>query len=464
MHLPQLRARRHDAAASHRLSSWGLVAAMAAVTIGLAGCGPAIGAGTTTGDPNKLQSSTTTDPKGQITIWDRSGDLYKVFDAAIKDFNKKYPNIKVNHEAVDINAKLQNTLITGTDVPDGVFLDDSLVAGYSSYLWDLSDALKPYTSDIAQQKIDVNSIDGALYGVPFDLDPGLLFYNKTALESVGIDAAKIKTYDDLIQAAKEYKAAKPDSAPIHLEQSGYLGQLQLEMYASQLGTSMTDKKGKLRLDSPEYSKILTWLDTVQKSGLGTRAEYLSPSDIGALDSSKEVFYPWAIWFDSAPQQQLTTTKGDWRAMELPAWTSGGVRSGAMGGSSFVLPKAGKNSKLALLFYEFLMFDKKGYTAVYGPNSVYPNGLNTSIPSYLPAANASKPLFGPFEEMGNQDLWKTAVAAGKQIPGGVPTPKWWAGAVDYLGTNVQKMLDGALTPAQVIDQSSKDIQTNLIDRQ
>jgi lactose/L-arabinose transport system substrate-binding protein len=120
--------------------------------------------------------------------------------------------------------------------------------------------------------------------------------------------------------------------------------------------------------------------------------------------------------------------------------------------------------LAWLFYKFLMFDEAGYKAVYGPNDVYPGGLNTSIPAYKPAANPAKPLFKPIEAMGNQDLWSTAIEAGKEIPGGAPIPTWWSGAVDYLGNNIQKMLDGSLTPQQVIAQSSKDIHTNLIDRQ
>jgi ABC-type glycerol-3-phosphate transport system substrate-binding protein len=434
------------------------------VAVGLSGCGPDIGSASPSPSSTVLKASTDKSPQGEITIWDRSGDLFKVFDAAIADFNKVYPGIKVNHEAVDIDAKLQNTLITGTGVPDGVFLDDAKVGGYADYLWNLKDVLAPYTKDIAKQKVDVNTVKGGIYGVPFDLDPGLLFYNAKALTAAGIDPATIKTYDDLIAAGKKYQAYKPGSKPIHLEQSAFLGQLQLEMYASQLGTSLADAKGKLRLDSPEYKQILGWLDTVQKQGLGTRAEYLSPSDIGALDSGDEVFYPWSIWFDFAPQQQLTATKGDWRAMPLPAWKNGGARSGAMGGSSFVLPKDAKNSQLAWLFYKFLMYDKAGYTAVYGPNDVYPGGLNTSIPAYEPAADPAKPLFKPIEAMGNQDLWSTAVGAGKDIPGGAPLPTWWAGAVDYLGNNIQKMLDGSLTPSQVIDQSSTGIQTNLIDRQ
>lgn len=471
MHLLHPGQRRASHIGAHRplTRTVGLLAAVAV----LAACGPSISTSTDDSasssssgaavDADKLQAPTDESPSGEITIWDRSGDLFDVFDATIAAFNEKYPNITVHHEAVDISAKLQNTLITGSDVPDGVFLDDALVAGYADYLWDLSDVLDPYLDDIAQQKVDVNSIGDSIYGVPFDLDPGLLFYNETALTAAGIDATTIETYDDLLEAARQYKAAVPDSEPIHLEQGAYLGQLQLEMYANQLGTAMTDADGQLQLDSPEYEQILTFLDTVSSEGLGTRAEYLTQTDIGALESGSEVFYPWAIWFDFAPQQQLTETYGQWRAMELPAWEEGGARSGAMGGSSFVLPKDGENSELAWLFYEFLMFDEAGYTAVYGPNDVYPNGLNTSIPSYLPAADPDVPLFGTVDAMGGQDLWAVATEAGSQIPGSVPTPSWWSGAVDYLGNNLQLMLDGDLSPQEVIDQSTAEIQTNLIDR-
>lgn len=436
--------------------------ALVAASLALTGCGPDVTSAGTAED-DLLQAPTSDQPEGEITIWDRSGDLFEVFEAAIDDFNEVYPGITVNHVAMDIDARLQNTLIAGADVPDGVFLDDAKVAGLSEYLWDLSDVLAPYTDDIAPQKLDVNTIDGGIFGVPFDLDPGLLFYNATALEAAGVDATAIETYDDLLDAARAYKAAVPEAGPIHLEQSPFLGQLQLEMYANQLGTSIADAEGEVRLESPEFEQILTFLDTVQQEGLGTRAEYLSPTDIGELENGNQVFYPWAIWFDFAPQQLLTETSGDWRAMELPAWEEGGARSGAMGGASFVLPRDGENADLAWLFYEFLMFDEAGYTAVWGPSDVYPDGLNTSIPSYIPAADPAEPLFAPLDALGGQDLWAVATEAGAQIPGSTPTPDWWAGAVDYLGNDIQRMYDGDLTPQEVLTQSTEAIQTNLIDR-
>lgn len=461
---PNPNRRGHRWAKSARLAVTA-TAGIAAATLVLTGCGPDITAGSDDADASdRLQAPSADQPEGEITIWDRSGDLYEVFDEAIAAFNEKYPNITVNHEAVDINAKLQNTLITGTDVPDGVFLDDALVGGFAEHLWDVSEVLEPYLDDIAPQKIDATTVDGGIYGVPFDLNPGLLYYNATALEAVGIDATTIETYDDLLAAAADYQAAKPESKPIHLEQSPFLGQLQLEMYASQLGTSIGDADGELRLDSPEYEQILTFLDTVQTEGLGTRAEYLSPTDIAELENGNQVFYPWAIWFDFAPQQLLPETSGDWRAMPLPAWEPDGARSGAMGGSSFVLPKDGKNADLAWLFYEFLMYDEAGYSAVWGVNDVYPTGLNTSIPAYEPAADPEKPLFQPIEALGGQDLWAVATEAGAQIPSGTAIPSWWNGAVDYLGNDLQKMLDGDLTPDEVISDSTESIQTNLIDRQ
>lgn len=437
-------------------------AGLIASAVALSACGPSV-SDPEDSDANRLAAPESESPAGEIVIWNRSGDLFEVFDGVIDRFNEKYPDVVVDHQAVDIDARLQSTLITGSEVPDGVFLDDAKVSSYVEMLWDLTDVLAPYIGDISPQKVDVNSANGGIYGVPFDLNPGLLYYNSVALDEAGIDAEAIETYDDLLDAARAYKDFKPEAGPIHLEQSAFLGQLQLEMYASQLGTSIADSDGELRLDSPEYTQILTFLDTVRAEELGTRAEYLGPTDIAELENGNQVFYPWAIWFSFAPEQLLTDTADAWRAMELPAWGDGGPRSGAMGGSSFVLPRDGENSNLAWLFYEFLMFDEAGYSAVWGPNDVYETGLITSIPSYLPAANPDAPLFDTVPALGGQDLWHVATTAGAQIPGGTPIPAWWDGAVDYLGTDVQRMLDGDLTPDEVIARSSDEIQVNLVDR-
>ncbi|GIH23912.1 sugar transporter [Acrocarpospora phusangensis] len=430
--------------------------------LAVAGCAPG-GGGQAAPSRLAAPSATASAVKGEITIWNRSGDLFKVFDAAIAKFKQAYPGVTVNHQQVDIDAKLANTLISGTDVPDGSFWDDAKIGGQAEHLYDLTDLVAPYKDQTAPYKISVNTVDGKIYGVPWDLDPGLLWYRADILEDAGVDIAGIATYDDLLAASRTIKERNPASKPIHLDKNPFLSQLWLEMLANQQGTSLTDANGKLRLDSPEYQNIFAWIRQATGDGLVTHAPYLEPADVNTLDSGQQVFVPWAIWWSFAPQNLLKTTKGKWRAAPLPAWTPGGARSGAMGGSSFVIPAKAKNPELAWLLYEYLCFKDEGIQAVYGPNSVYPGGLSTSVPSYTPALDPAKPLFQPIEALGGQDLWKVATEAAATIPAAVPIPWWWAQSVDYLGNNVQRLIEGKMSPDDVIADSAKKIQRNLIDR-
>ncbi|MEU8147513.1 extracellular solute-binding protein [Nonomuraea sp. NPDC048901] len=432
----------------------------------LAAAGACAPGGGTSAAPSKLAKPTvsaSTSAKGEITIWNRSGDLFKVFDAAIGKFREAHPGVKVNHLAVDIDAKLANTLISGTDVPDGSFWDDAKIGGQSEHLYDLTDLIAPYRDKVAPYKLSVNTVGGKIFGVPWDLDPGLLWYREDILQDAGVDPAGIGTYDDLLTAARTIKEKDPKTKPIHLDKNPFLGQLWLEMLANQQGTSLADAQGRLRLESAEYRRTLTWIQDAVKGDLVTHAPYLEAADINTLDSGQQVFVPWAIWWSFAPQQLLKATKGKWRAAPLPAWTPGGARSGAMGGSSFIIPAKAKNPELAWLLYEFLCFTEPGCTAVYGPNSIYPGGLSTSVPSFTPALKPDKPLFKPIDALGGQDLWKVAVEAAATIPAAAPIPVWWAQSVDYLGDNTQRLIEGKMSPDDVIAESAKKIQRNLIDR-
>lgn len=398
---------------------------------------------------------------GEITIWDRTGDLFKVFDAAIAGFTAKYPKVKINHQALDVNAKLPATLAAGADVPDGAFYDDALLTGIAEHLSDLTQLIEPHKNDIAPYKLGVITVDGKVVGVPFDMDPGLLFYRTDILEQAGVDPATLATYDALLAGAKTIRNKFPTSKPIHLENDQFLAQLWIDMFVSQQGGAMADATGNVTLDSDPYRRALTWLDQVRADGLGTLAKYTQPTDLHTQDAGTQVLVPWAQWYDFAPQQLLTTSKGKWHATQLPAWSAGGARSGVMGGSSFIIPAQAKNPQLAFALYEYLMLSTDGLSKVYGPNSVYPGGLNTSVPSYLPALDPNKPLFQPIAALGGQDLWPLAAQAASVVPSGYRIPVWWGKAVDYFGLNVQKMLAGQMTPEQVIRTSTDQIKKNVI---
>ena len=436
-------------------SAAALSALATAGSLGLAACNSPSAGSATTGNATATE--------GTITIWDRSGDLFQVFDATIASFNKKYPKITVKHVSVDVDAKLPTTLNTGVNVPDGSFYEDVNLPVLASHYYDITDWIQPYVKDIVPFKLRVNTHAGRIVGIPWDLDPGLLYYREDMLQKAGVSPDSIQTYDDLLTAAHKVQAKfGPTCKPIHLEQDPGLTQLWVEMFANQQGTSMVDENGKLQLDSPAYLNIMNFLNRVRTEKLGTRAVYFSPGDIAAVEANQVAFYPWAVWAVYGADLLFKKTKGKWRAMPLPAWTQGGARGAVMGGSSFIIPKKAKNPHLAWLFYEHLVFSKEGYTAVYGPNKIYPGGINTSLPSYLPALQTQ--LYKNSDGLGGQNLWDVATGTVKDIPGNFYIAPWYNQAIQYFGTNVQRMLDGQMTPQQVLQKSASDIQTKLVDRQ
>jgi lactose/L-arabinose transport system substrate-binding protein len=99
--------------------------------------------------------------------------------------------------------------------------------------------------------------------------------------------------------------------------------------------------------------------------------------------------------------------------------------------------------------------------VYGPNKIYPGGLNTSLPSYLPALK--EPLYKNPPGLNNQNLWEVATKTIPDMPEDYSYPKWYNQAVTYFGANIQRLLDGKMTPQQVLTESTQQIQTKLIDR-
>lgn len=420
--------------------------------------------GSSGGDQKLGPSPSASAASGTVTLWMRDDDLFKVFKTVIPAFNRKYPNVKVNMVGVDVDTKLPATLISGTGVPDGSFYEDNNIGAQAGHLYDLTDLMAPHKSDTLQFKLDVATYDNKLVAVPWDTDPGMLYYRKSVLSDAGIDPKTLTTYDALLNAARKIKQKNPKARPILLEQDANLGMLWLMMLINQQqGSGLVDEKGGLTIDTPAFRKALTWIKTVADEQLGARSKFASTGQIAQCDSGIVSLVPWAIWFSFITQSGVKTSKGDWRVTLLPAWSAGGARSGVMGGSSFVIPQKAKNPELAWLFYEFAIYAREGYTKVYGPNNTYPNGLNTSLPS-VKAALQGAPLFKPVAALGNQDLWSVDTAAAQAIPAGYRIPSWFNSAASYLGVNMQKMIDGKASVDEVISTSVDQINKNLVKRQ
>ena len=182
----------------------------------------------------------------------------------------------------------------------------------ADHLKDITDWMTPYVGDLIGYKVRVNTFDGKIKGIPYDVDPAMLFYRGDILEEAGIDIASIVTYDDLINAAIELKSKHPEMYPIHIETTAALIVLWVSMLANQQGTSFINADGELMIESPEFLNIMNFIKSALDNNVGNLSTFVGADDIAACDQNIQVFYPWAIWFNYQVDALLKDSRGKWR--------------------------------------------------------------------------------------------------------------------------------------------------------
>lgn len=143
-------------------------------------------------------------------------DKLGVMEEVIAAFEEDHPRIKINYVQLpdDTNDKydiISNKLSTQQDSIDvfdadvtwpSIFVKSEWVANLDPFFSD--DELQGYLSSA----IDAATVDGMLYGIPYRIDSGVLFYRKDLLEKYNYQVPK--TYTELRETALAIQAQEPD--------------------------------------------------------------------------------------------------------------------------------------------------------------------------------------------------------------------------------------------------------------
>lgn len=175
-----------------RLKSIIAVAAAAATLLSMGACG------------NSSSEGSSSDGKVTLTLWHNSttGDGKAYYENVAKEFEAKYPNVKVDIQAIqdeDFKGKIQTALQDPDSAPDIFFqrggqeMQNMVDAGQ---LMDLSDVISSDVKESVGSAIDAGSIDGKVYGLPFTVTPGGMWYSKDLFKQAGIENVPT-TWDEL---------------------------------------------------------------------------------------------------------------------------------------------------------------------------------------------------------------------------------------------------------------------------
>jgi arabinogalactan oligomer / maltooligosaccharide transport system substrate-binding protein len=235
------------------------VAMAAAIVLGVTACG-----GGNSGSGTSDSGSTAKDPasvSGTITYWDTSDVKTEAptYQALIKDFEAKYPKIKVNYQNVDfttVEQKFKAAAQSGKGAPDVIRTDVGLIPEYASlhYIAPLDGtAALTDTGDFVAGPMNTTKYQGKTYGVPSVTDTLGLLYNKQIFAKAGITTAPA-TWDQLIADSATIKQKVPGVTGTYMNPDAYF----LLPFLFGEGADLADPAArKVTVNSPQAVKAVT---------------------------------------------------------------------------------------------------------------------------------------------------------------------------------------------------------------
>ena len=309
----------------------------------------------------------------------------------------------------DMETKLQAQLASGTTegLPDIVLIEDY---GAQKYLQSFPGAFEPLNAKIdysqfAKYKVDLATVDGKTYSLPFDSGVTGLFYRSDLLAQAGYKDADLQdiTWDQYLDIAKAVKA-KTGHPMLDIDLND-AGAIRIMMQSAGTWYFKADGSANIK-DNPAFKAALT-----------TYAKILQTPDVwkpvsgwtdytGGFTSGEVASVFTGVWMTATIK--AAKMDGKWAVAPLPklAGVDGAGHASNLGGSSWYVLSSAKSKDAAI---DFLANEWGKDSDFYQKILVGQGALATYLPARDGSAyQAADAYFGGQAVWQNFTIWLAAI--------------------------------------------------------
>jgi lactose/L-arabinose transport system substrate-binding protein len=352
---------------------------------------------------------------GEVTVWcwDPNFNGATMQEAAAR-YMASHPDFKINvvdFAKADMEQKLQAQLASGTTegLPDIVLIEDY---GAQKYLQSFPGAFEPLgdkidLSGFAPYKVELATVNGQSYSLPFDSGVTGLFYRSDILAEAGYDAAAMQdlTWDDFIKIGQDVET-KTGKKLISLDLND-AGALRILLQSA--GSWYFTPDGQVSIaDNPVFKASLeTWAKVLQSSiykPVSGWTEYTGSFASGEVASTNT-----GVWI-TATVKSNPDLAGKWAVAPTPklAGVDGAGHASNLGGSSwYVLSSSAEKAEAIDFLKEVWGKDIDFYQKIL---------VNQGAVGSLLAAREGDAYKSTDDYFGGQAVWQNFSTWLGQIPG------------------------------------------------
>jgi arabinosaccharide transport system substrate-binding protein len=317
-----------------------------------------------------------------LTVWVFSKEHKENYDKAIPAFEKSHPGKTVQIQLVSNNAlatRLQAAFLADVDVPDLVEIEISSAGSFFrgplervGFL-DLTDRIHKggLYDKLVHARLAPYTKKGHIFGLPHDVHPVMLVYNREAFEQEHIDVNKIETWDDFIREGRRVTRTTGPNPQYMIELLDNNTQ-SFEPLMFQRGGGYFDPQGNCIFDNEAAVQTMIWY-TPLVAGPKPIGNSLS-SGLNIALAVKGRYFLTIIspdWRTKTFEKDIAHMSGKMALMPLPAATKGGPRTSTWGGTMMGIAKKCPNPDLAWELAQHLYLNKADLARRFEASNILP---------------------------------------------------------------------------------------------
>jgi multiple sugar transport system substrate-binding protein len=225
----------------------------------------------------------------------------------------------------------------------------------------------------------------AVYGIPQDSGPMMLYYRADLFKKYGIEVPK--TWDEYAEAARTVRKKDPK---VYLGTFSSKDPGSFAGLAQQAGAqwwSISGESWKVAVNDAATLKVADYWGGLVKEGVIDDMPYFTPEWNKALNDGTLLTWPSAVWGPGVLDANAPKGKGKWAIAPLPQWNAGENVSGFWGGSSTAVAAGSKHKEQAAKFATWLNTDPEALALLVKEGAIYPastkgQGVLTEAPAYF----------------------------------------------------------------------------------
>jgi len=210
---------------------------------------------------------------------------------------------------------------------------------------------------------------GAVYGVPQDAGPMMLYYRADLFNQLGLQVPK--TWDEFAQTARQVRIKDPGAYLTTFSSSDPGWFAGLSQQAGARWWSASGSTWKVAINDAATKKVADYWGGLVGEGAVDHQPMYTPQWNTALNTGALLAWPSAVWGPGVLAGNAASTMGKWAMAPLPQWTAGERRTGAWGGSTTAVAAKSKHQAEAAQFAVWLNTDTQATSALVTTSALYP---------------------------------------------------------------------------------------------